>query len=350
MLTIDLPSLVTEFIPLLTVVALLMASIWVINRLLKRGTALGKEAEFRRQSFVLIVSIIGLAALIVSLPIASDNRSQLLTLYGLVLTAIITISSTTLASNMMAGLMLRSVKSFRPGDFIRVAEHFGRVTEQDLFHTEIQTEDSDLITLPNMFLATQPVRVIQESGTIISCEVSLGYDDAPATIEPLLLAAAEKCDLQDPFVQIKELGDFSIIYRVAGFLEKTRKLVSQRAMLRRHVVDTLHQAGVEVMSPTFMAQRPLQPSQTIVPHTPDTPTGTSTKTPDELIFDKAESAGQIEKARDRYQQTKAEISALEAQLGEKDSDEDAIKQQIKQQQRQAERFQQLIENLEKKHT
>ena len=206
MLTIDLPKLVTEFIPLLTVVALLMASIWVINRLLNRGTTLGKEAEFRRQSFVLVVSIIGLAALIVSLPIASDNRSQLLTLYGLVLTAIITISSTTLASNMMAGLMLRSVKNFRLGDFIRVGEHFGRVTERDLFHTEIQTEDRDLITLPNMYLVTQPVRVIRADGTIVSCEVSLGYDDAPATIEPLLIAAAEKCELQEPFVQIQELG------------------------------------------------------------------------------------------------------------------------------------------------
>ena len=43
--------------------------------------------------------------------------------------------------NVMAGLMLRAVRNFRTGDFVRVEKHFGRVTERGLLHTEIQTED-----------------------------------------------------------------------------------------------------------------------------------------------------------------------------------------------------------------
>jgi len=37
-----------------------------------------------------------------------------------------------------------------------VGDYFGRVTERGLFHVEIQTEDRDLATLPNMFLVSQP--------------------------------------------------------------------------------------------------------------------------------------------------------------------------------------------------
>ena len=58
------------------------------------------------------------------------SRGQLLALLGLALTAVIALSSTTFVANAMAGLMLRSVKSFRPGDFIRVGEQSGRVTER----------------------------------------------------------------------------------------------------------------------------------------------------------------------------------------------------------------------------
>ena len=63
------------------------------------------------------------------------------------------------------------MRNFRPGDFVRVGERLGRVTERGLFHTEIQTEDRDLTTLPNLYLVTNPVTVVRASGTIVSTTV-----------------------------------------------------------------------------------------------------------------------------------------------------------------------------------
>lgn len=88
---------------------------------------------------------------IIALPVASELRGQLLSLFGLAITALLTLSGTTFVSNAMAGLMLRSLANFRAGDFLRVEGHFGRVTERGLLHTEIQTEDRDLVTLPNLY-------------------------------------------------------------------------------------------------------------------------------------------------------------------------------------------------------
>lgn len=92
-------------------------------------------------------------------------------------------------------------------------EHFGRVSKRGLFHTEIQTEDRDLITLPNLYLVSHPVTTVRNSGTIISSTVSLGYDVPRGRIEASLLRAAQNAGLQDPFVRIFELGDFSVSYR-----------------------------------------------------------------------------------------------------------------------------------------
>ena len=44
---------------------------------------------------------------------------------------------------------------------------FGRVTERGLFHTEIQTEDRDLVTLPNLYLVTNPVKVVRTFLTVL---------------------------------------------------------------------------------------------------------------------------------------------------------------------------------------
>ena len=63
--------------------------------------------------------------------------------------------------------MLKAVRSARPGDFITVADLTGRITEMGLLHTEVQTEFRDLVTVPNMYMVTQPMQVVRASGTII---------------------------------------------------------------------------------------------------------------------------------------------------------------------------------------
>ena len=106
---------------------------------------------FRRQLVTVVVGVFAVVLVIIALPVASELRGQLLSLFGLAITALLTLSGTTFVSNAMAGLMLRSLANFRAGDFLRVEGHFGRVTERGLLHTEIQTEDRDLVTLPNLY-------------------------------------------------------------------------------------------------------------------------------------------------------------------------------------------------------
>ena len=300
-------ELLANWAPAFGTVAFVVVGLLSMHRLLL-GKHDGAEKSLPRQLGMLALTILGLVLIVLSLPFESDLRGQMLSLLGLVFTAVIALSSPTIVANAMGGLQLRAVKSFRLGDFIHVGANFGRVTERTLFHTEIQTEDRDLVTLPNLYVVTNPVRVIRASGTVISVKLSLGYDVPRDLVEDALKSAAAEIGLADPFVHLIELGDFSVTYKAAGFLADVESLITTRSRLGAAVVDALHEAGVEIVSPTFMNQRALDPSVKILaPSARKDVEDPGEATTETVAFDKADQAGGVEVLRD-------ELAALEAKL------------------------------------
>lgn len=287
-----------QYIPLIVTLAIVAASLSFANwALKKRSRWVGKQQNFVRPLVMLGLTAVALISIIIALPIGEGTKNQLLGLLGLVLTGIIGLSSTSFVSNAMAGLMLRSVGSFRSGDFIEVRGNFGRVSARGLFHTEIQTENRDLNTLPNLYLVSNPVKVVRSSGTIVSAKVSLGYDTSQSRVEGLLKEAAKRAGLGEPFVQVVDLGDFSVSYRVAGFLEEVKGLVTARSNLRIEVLNTLHNAGIEIMSPSVMMQRPIPSGEQIMPRreiASRVEFDGDQSLPEERIFDKADEAEEEE--------------------------------------------------------
>jgi len=70
--------------------------------------------------------------------------------------------------------------------------------------------------------------VTRLSGTFIKGICSLGYDVNRQKVEKTLLDAAERAGLKDAFVRITELGDFSIVYTVAGLEENIKTILSSQ--------------------------------------------------------------------------------------------------------------------------
>ncbi len=310
---------VVSLLPTVMVAALGVGALWFADRVLRRRSReIPGDGSFRRELVMVGLSLVILIALVLVLPVSDGTRSSLVTLFSLGITAVIALSSTTLASNAMAGLMLRFVRNFKQGDYIRVGDFLGRVTERGLFHTEIQNERSDLVTLPNLYLASNAVTVIRPTGTFISATLSLGYDLQHDEIEKLLVEAAESAGLVEAFVRIRALGDFSVTYEVAGKLDDTKRFLGSKSVLHRAVLDTLHRAGVEIVSPTFMNQRQLAAGRLFIPeterHAPAEPV--STAAPDTAVFDKAAKVEKAEDLKARLAALDGEIADLEAQLKE----------------------------------
>ena len=236
--------------------------------------------------------------IIFTLPLSVDDKNLLLTFVGIVVGAIITFSSTTFVANAMAGIMLRLIVPFRVGDYIKLDDTFGRVTEMYFLHTQVQSIDRDLITIPNIKLVSSPLKTIRSSGTVITTTVSLGYDISRKDIEENLLKAADVTGLENAFVHVEELGDFSITYKVGGLLKDIEGLITARSDFKKNVMDCLHSAEIEIVSPTYMNQRVFSSDYTCLPPkeepVPKNAAKPEVKT-EEIIFDKAITAQTLDK-------------------------------------------------------
>ncbi|WP_080523613.1 mechanosensitive ion channel family protein [Methyloprofundus sedimenti] len=293
---------ITPFLPLFATLIFIGPLLWVSHQILiARHPDIGNERLFPRQLAMLVLTFAGVIGIALTLPVSESSRNQIIALIGLIISGIFAFSSSTIFANLMAGIMLRVTKPFSTGDFIKVGEYFGRVVERGLLDTEIQTENRELVALPNTYMITNPISVTRSSGTIISTTLSLGYDIHHSKVESLLLDAAKECGLEEPFIQILELGNYSITYKVNGMLTDVKSLLTARSNLCRYVLDTLHGNGVEIMSPAFMNQRRLPEDFKIIPadEAKQEPIE-SVSVAEEVVFDKAEKAEQTEKLKQQF--------------------------------------------------
>jgi small-conductance mechanosensitive channel len=314
-------SVLFAFLPLLLTFIVVIAVLSLAHIfLIKRQADLGNEKLFSRQLTMLGLTITGILAVVLSLPISDSSRNQIIGLIGLVISGIFAFSSSTIFANLLAGIMLRVTKPFRAGDFIQVDDFFGRVVERGLLDTEIQTELRDLVALPNTFLITRPISVTSASGTIISTTLSLGYDLHHAKIDELLTQAALNCGLTDAFVHVVELGDFSVVYKVSGKLEEVKNIISSRSRLNKEVLDVLHNNQIEIVSPSFMNQRRMPDDSKVIPARLTTKVEDNTHSVEDVVFDKAEKAGQIETEKTQIKEQVAELKQkLTEASGEKET-------------------------------
>ncbi len=342
----NLLKIVLPYFPVAATIALVIVGLWFVQRVLQRRAQQIGGHTFRDQLIMLGLTLLGILLVIMAMP-SNALRGQLLSLLGILLSAAIALSSTTVLSNAMAGVMLRAVRSFRMGDFISVSDKFGRVSERGLFHTEIQTADRDLVTFPNLHLVTHPVTTVRSSGTIVSATVSLGYDVPRSRIEELMLQAAREEGLQDAFTQVLGLGDFSVTYRVAGLLTDVKTLISCRSNLARRVMDELHRGGIEIVSPTFMNQRVFPHESQFIPEQlkerPPAPAATAAA-PEAVVFDKADEAEALEFLEFRLTEMDARLNALKKK-GEESTDETEKTWIAKQVARLEERQKKLVETI-----
>ncbi|MFW6001533.1 MAG: mechanosensitive ion channel family protein [Halanaerobium sp.] len=294
--------------------------------LIKRHSDLGNEKKFSRQIIIVVLFFLNLLIFVLLIPIGEETRKQLISLIGILLSGVIAFSSTTIVANLMAGILLRITKPFKLGDFITVDNYFGRVSQRGLFDTEIQTESRELIALPNVFLINKPVKTVRSSGVMVSAEISLGYDIHHSKIEELLVKAAEEAELKDAFVRILELGNFSVSYKISAFLEDTKNFLTANSRLRKEILNTMHKAEVEIVSPTFTNQRRFEKDEKFISKKFSKEEDEQKSKIEKLIFDKAEEAAKIEEAKEKIA---AEIELLEESLKNKDvENKDKLKNEI----------------------
>jgi len=297
---------------LLAVIVLLLLNSWIFKRLKSASS----DGSIVRKSVAFAILLVGGLVFILSLPIDKSLIGQILSFLAIIISAGIALSSTTILGNLIAGFMNNSMNRFRNGDLIKIGDLQGRVTKKSMFHTELQLEDSNFITIPNLYIANHPVKLTRKTNTVIATSVSLGYDVSRVQIEAALKEAALLTGLTDPYVYITSLGDFSVVYKIHGFLEDSNKFFSTQSLLNGKVMDTLHEKGIEIVSPAFMNQRRVDEKEFVPTKAVEKAVPENKSAPEELIFSEAIESGKMEQKKDYLKEVDKKQEALKEELKE----------------------------------
>ncbi|MEX0721488.1 MAG: mechanosensitive ion channel domain-containing protein [Balneolaceae bacterium] len=296
---------------LLAIVLILIFNSWVFKKL----QSVHSNGNIVKRSISSFIILVGTLTFILALPIEKSTKEQILAFLGIIISAGIALSSTTVLGNLIAGIMNNWMNRFRNGDLIKIDDIIGRVTNKDIFHTEIQLEDRNIVTIPNLFIATNPVKLTRKTNTVISSSVSIGYDVSRIDVENCLKEAALSAELNDPYVFITELGNDSVSYKIHGFLEDSTKYFSKSSLLNGKVMDKLHENGIEIVSPAFRNQRNVD-GEVFIPKQKNKPSEKEEIAPEELVFDEAIEAEETEKRKDLLKELEKQKEALKKRRDE----------------------------------
>ena len=176
---------------------------------------------------------------------------------------IVSLGSSTVIGNIIAGLVITYMRPFKLGDRIKLDDTTGNVIEKTPFVTRLRTPKNEVVTIPNSFIMSSHTVNYSASarrfGLIIHTTVTIGYDAPWRLVHQLLINAARMTPgvLEDPkpFVLETELQDYYPCYQINAYIKDADGMAVIKSELHRNIQDVFNEAGVEIMSPHYVATR-----------------------------------------------------------------------------------------------
>ena len=176
---------------------------------------------------------------------------------------IVSLGSSTVIGNIIAGLVITYMRPFKIGDRIQLNDTTGNIVEKTPLVTRIRTPKNEVVTVPNSFVMSSHTvnysTSAREYGLIIHSEVSIGYDIPWRKVNELLIDAALNTpgvvDDPRPFVLETSLSDWYPVYQVNAYIKEADKMPQIYSNLHQNIQDKFNEAGIEIMSPHYMAMR-----------------------------------------------------------------------------------------------
>lgn len=253
----------------------IVAVIFLLTRLLGRGLALlfgsvergqlelpGLHAETAGATRRLASVTLWLFALIVAYPYLPGANSDAFKGVSVFFGLMVTLGSAGLMNHAMSGLVLIYSRALRTGDYVKIGEVEGRVSELSALSTKLTTGQGFEITIPNAVavggLVNNYSRHANAAGTLLSTRITIGYDTPWRQVEALLELAARRCPYIDPAwkprVRKLALQDFYVEYELQAKLMADAQPPTARDMLHGLILDAFNEFGVQIMSPHFAEQ------------------------------------------------------------------------------------------------
>jgi small-conductance mechanosensitive channel len=223
----------------------------------------GLHQELTEPTFQLLRFLILALALVAAYPFLPGSNSPVFRGITIFVGFLLSLGSTSLVTNIVSGIVLTYTRGLRIGDRVKIGGTVGDVIERNLLVTRIRTIKNVVVTIPNgMVLNNEIINYnapMLEEGLILNTTITIGYDTPWRKIHDLLIQAAlaTRDIISDPkpFVLQTSLDDYHVSYELNAYTHAPERMATIYSELHQNIQDWFNEAGVEIMSPGYIAYR-----------------------------------------------------------------------------------------------
>lgn len=218
----------------------------------------------------LVTVLLWLFAVVVAYPYLPGSDSNAFKGVSVFVGLVLSLGSSGIVNQAMSGLVIMYARAFRPGDYVRLGDTEGVVTELGMLSTKVRTNKHEEVTIPNAVLVSATAknysRLSEQEGVLVHTAVTIGYDTPWRQVQALLIMAADRTTgvRRDPrpFVRQTALSDFYVAYELNAALERPEERIAVLSALHANILDCFNEYGVQIMSPHYEGD---PPSPKVVP-------------------------------------------------------------------------------------
>ena len=219
----------------------------------------GFDPEWARPTFKIVRLLVIMLGIVVAYPYIPGSSSAAFKGVSIFAGVVLSLGSSSVISNLIAGFAMTYRRTFRIGDRVRIGEVMGEVTQVRLQVTHLRTTKNEEVIVPNSVILGAEVinytTLARSHGLILHTTVGIGYETPWRQVEAMLLLAAGRVEdlLREPppFVLQKALGDFCVTYELNVFCDRPQAMPQLYTELHRAILDIFNEYGVQVMTPAY---------------------------------------------------------------------------------------------------
>jgi small-conductance mechanosensitive channel len=252
-------------------VAIFFIARWIsgfAQRLLKRMAAPSSSeawlnAETLQPTRRLTALAIWLFALAMAYPYLPGAGTEAFKGLSVLIGLMVSLGASSVVGQAASGLILTYTRTLRAGEYVRVGEYEGTVSEMGMFTTRIRTGLGEVLTIPNSMITGAVTknysRAVNGQGYVVDTTVTIGYDTPWRQVEAMLIEAAGRTEgiLRNPAAQVFQtaLADYYPEYRLVAQAvpRHPRPRAALLSALHANIQDVFNEYGVQIMSPHYIA-------------------------------------------------------------------------------------------------
>ncbi len=216
-------------------------------------------ADATRRIVTTVIWVFGIAIAYPFIPgSSSDAFKGISVLVGIMLS----LGSSGVINQAMSGMVVVFSRALKMGEYVRVGEYEGTVTDVGALSTKIRTLRNEEINIPNATLVSSSThnysRLASDHGLIVHSTAGIGYDAPWRVVHRLLVEAALRTPgvrhEPAPFVRQGALTSFAVDYTINAYIERPQDRIPVLSNLHANIQDAFNEAGIQIMTPAFESQ------------------------------------------------------------------------------------------------